>query len=380
MLPYVLEQINSSTFEEICDQRFSESSTIDFKQELTKNDDKGKNELAKDVCAMANADGGDLVYGIKENPEGGTAESVCPLVGESPDDASRRLMQTLEAWVEPRITGLQLKHFPMTGGGFGVVLRVPPSFDGPHCVRNNSSRRFVLRNGTFTSDMTFEQLRRAFDRNASISAQAREFIASRLKLIEERRMTMPMEERPLAVVELVPLSGLTGRTAIDMKNVRFYDLSVWDGSAESRMNLDGIGSYLGSNGLALAQSQLFRNGSMEFITSGISPDNSNLIWATPALDFYTRALGTALKGAKRYEISGPALLTCAVMHVAGCKLELDRRSIFAGEPSDRPFLIFPEIYIEDLSIEADVDELLSDTKDVLYQAFGHTGAPAATKT
>ncbi|MDR6428020.1 MULTISPECIES: ATP-binding protein [Variovorax] len=130
MLPYALDQIDAATFQAICDQRFSESGTVDFKQELTRNDDKGKNELAKDVCALANADGGDLVYGVKEDSAGGTAESVAPLVGESYDDASRRLLQTLESWVEPRIRGIQLKHVPLKGG-FGLVIRVPASFDGP---------------------------------------------------------------------------------------------------------------------------------------------------------------------------------------------------------------------------------------------------------
>ncbi|SEM04005.1 Putative DNA-binding domain-containing protein [Variovorax sp. YR750] len=378
MLPYALGQIDAAAFQAICDQRFSESGTLDFKQELTRNDDKGKNELAKDVCALANADGGDLVYGIKENSAGGTAESVAPLVGESYDDASRRLLQTLESWVEPRIRGIQLEHVPLEGG-FGLVIRVPASFDGPHCIRNNNSqRRFVLRNGTITSDMTYDQLRSAFGSSASLAAQAREFVKSRLKLVEDRRMRMPMGEAPLAVLELVSLSGLANRSQVDVKRVQFVDFITWDGGANPRMNLDGTGAYLGADGEAYSQSLFFRNGSMEYMTiaGGEGLDGKMGVHATHTLDFFERCLTVSLEAAKKYEISGPALVTCALMHVGSCVLALDGYSAFRQKRADRPFMVFPEIYIEDVSIAVDVAVLLSHTRDVLYQAFGYSAAPA----
>ncbi|QFZ83540.1 hypothetical protein GFK26_12615 [Variovorax paradoxus] len=378
MLPYALGLIDAATFQAICNQRFSESGTVDFKQELTRNDDKGKNELAKDVCALANADGGDLVYGIKEDSAGGSAESVIPLVGESYDDASRRLLQTLESWIEPRIRGIQLKHVPLEHG-FGLVIRVPASFDGPHCIRNNNSqRRFVLRNGTITSDMTYDQLRSAFSSSASLATQAREFVKSRLRLVEDRKMQMPMGVSPLAVLELVSLSGLSSRSSVDVKKVQFVDFIVWDGGANPRMNLDGTGAYLGANGEAFSQSQLFRNGSMEYMTiAGGGGQNGKMsVYATHTLDFFERCLNVSLKAAKKYEISGPALVTCALMHVGGCVLALDGYSVFHQKEADRPFMVFPEIYIEDVSGAIDVSGLLSDTRDVLYQAFGYAAAPA----
>jgi hypothetical protein len=376
MLPYTLDQIDADTFQAICDQRFSESGTVDFKQELTRSDDKGKNELAKDVCALANADGGDLVYGIKEDSAGGTADSVIPLVGETYDDASRRLLQTLESWVEPRIQGIQLKHVPLHGG-FGLVIRVPASFDGPHCIRNNNSqRRFVLRNGTITSDMNYDQLRSSFSSSASLATQAREFVKSRLKLVEDRKMQMPMGAFPLAVFEFVSLSGLAGRTSVDVKKVQFVDFIVWDGGGNPRINLDGTGAYCGADGEAYSQSQLFRNGSMEYVTIAGGVDGEKMgVYAKDTLDFFERCLTASLKVAKKYEISGPALVTCALMHVEGCILLVGNGSFRRSKTADRPFMVFPEIYIEDLSGVVDSAGLLFDTRDVFYQAFGYSAAP-----
>ena len=83
MFPYPLDKIDAVALAEICAQHFSESETVDFKQELTKSSDAGKNELAKDVSTMANASGGDLIFGLREQKgdgetPGGTAEAVPP--------------------------------------------------------------------------------------------------------------------------------------------------------------------------------------------------------------------------------------------------------------------------------------------------------------
>lgn len=379
MLPYTLDKINAAVFQEVCDQRTSESSTLDFKQILPGKSDDDKEELAKDVSALLNADGGDLVYGISEDRATGTAKAVIPMTFDNFDKESRRIMQILDAWIEPRFHGIQIAQVPLDGGS-GVVLRVPMSFDGPHCVRNPNStkRRFVIRNGKMTSDMSFDQVRSAFGASAALAVQAREFIHSRLKLVEERKTQMPMGDSPLAVLELVSLSGMARRTLVDVKKVQFVDFIVWDGGADPRVNLDGAGAYLGANGEASSQSQLFRNGSMEYMTiaGGRGQDGKVGVWASHSLQFFERSLTVSLKAAKRYEIAGPALVTCALMHVEGCELAVDSYSPFRKKVSDRPFMVFPEIYIEDLSGDLDVDDLLADTRDVLYQAFGYTAAPA----
>ncbi|MGJ7554653.1 AlbA family DNA-binding domain-containing protein [Variovorax sp. RB3P1] len=378
MLPYALDKIDAAVFQEVCDQRTSESSTLDFKQTLPGKTDDDKEELAKDVSALLNADGGDLVYGITEDRASGTAKGVMPIEIGNFDKESRRITQILDAWIEPRYRGIQIVEVELDGGS-GVVIRVPMSFDGPHWVRNPNStkRRFVIRNGKMTSDMSYDQVRSAFNATASLAIQARDFTKARLTLVEDRKMNMPMGQSPLAVLELVSLAGLARRSSVDIKKVQFVDFIVWDGGADPKMNLDGAGAYLGANGEAFSQSQLFRNGSMEYMTIvGGSQDGKMGVWASHSLQFFERSLRVSLEAARKYDIAGPALVTCALMHVEGCELALDSYSPFRKKLADRPFMVFPEIYIEDLSGEADVDALLADTRDVLYQAFGHSAAPA----
>jgi len=379
MIPYPLSKIDAAVFQEICDQRTSESSTLDFKQVLPGKEDKDKIELAKDVSALLNADGGDLVYGIGEDRETGTAKAVVPLKIENFDKEERRILQVLDAWIEPRFHGIQL-HQVQLEDGCGIVIRVPMSFDGPHWVRNPASdqRRFVIRNGKMTSDMSFDQVRSAFNASASLAVQARDFIKNRLNLIQDRKMQMqmPMANSPLAAFELVSLSGLAKRTSIDMKKVNFVDFIPWDGGADPKINLDGVGAYLGMENQAYAYSQLFRNGAMEFVhtAGGVGMHGKMGVWGEHAFSFFEKSLILATNAAKKYDIAGPALIQCALMHVEGLPLDHGGHPIFRYV-SDRPFMVFPEIYIEDLSGKVDINEALSDTRDVLYQAFGIKAAP-----
>src|SRR6267378_4507497 len=99
------EPLDEARIVEICGQRTSESQTLDFKQTLPGSSDRERSEFLKDICALANADGGDLVYGITE--AAGQATAPDPITGEAPDAAKRRLAQVADAGLEPRVVGLQ---------------------------------------------------------------------------------------------------------------------------------------------------------------------------------------------------------------------------------------------------------------------------------
>ncbi|MGH8576375.1 MAG: AlbA family DNA-binding domain-containing protein, partial [Gammaproteobacteria bacterium] len=213
MLLETLDRVSADLLRKLCDDRCPESDTLDFKRELPGGLDKDKHELLKDVCSLANTDGGDLVYGVEE--KAGAASALVPLTGESADAARRRISQILDAGLEPRVQGLRLHHVEVTGG-YVLILRVPASFDGPHCVRTNNNRRFVMRNGTSATDLTFDQLRAAFDRTATLAERARRFIARRLQLVIDHKTPKPLLVGPLWVVHLVPVAGLAGRQTVDL--------------------------------------------------------------------------------------------------------------------------------------------------------------------
>ena len=102
--------------QEGCQQRWPESQTLDFKRELPGPSSRFTHEFLKDVCAFANADGGDLVYGIAER--NGVADAITPITNSGPDEVSRRLTQMLDAGIEPRLSGIAMHPVTIGAGGF----------------------------------------------------------------------------------------------------------------------------------------------------------------------------------------------------------------------------------------------------------------------
>lgn len=86
--------------------------------------------------------------------------------------------------------------------------------------------------------------------------------------------------------------------------------------------------------------------------------------------FFRYSVGLFLEAAKRWGYAGPAVLSIAVLHVEGYELavgDLFRR--FNQAVSDRPHLILPETWIENIE-SADIDGTVRPLMDMLWQAFG----------
>jgi hypothetical protein len=98
-----------------------ETSNLEFKRsESLENNDTNKNEMAKDVSAMANAAGGRIIYGMVEGKKH-QAERL--------DDGTMQtkewIDQILTANIEPKIAGVEITRIPLSTGKFSVVVEIP---------------------------------------------------------------------------------------------------------------------------------------------------------------------------------------------------------------------------------------------------------------
>ena len=126
MLPQTLATIDEKFLKQVCEDQWPESQTLEFKAVLPNKDEEGSQEFRKDVCALANADGGDLVFGISEKD--GKANSILPITSVQVDATKRRLLQILESNVEPRIQGMQTHDCSLASGGFVLVPPMVKTF------------------------------------------------------------------------------------------------------------------------------------------------------------------------------------------------------------------------------------------------------------
>ncbi len=380
MLAPSFSAIKPSLIADICASAWPESSTLEFKRDAPGNSDKDKHELLKDISALANSDGGDIVFGINEL--NGVAAEVSPLGSEAADALIRRITQTVESGVEPRILGLQFLPIDVSGG-YVLVVRVPSSFLGPHTIKVNNSRRFVIRNGTSISDMTFDQIRLAFDRTATLGEQARRVVHERNELLKQRLTPKPLIVGPIKAVHFVPLNGIAGKQQPNLQTIYSTDFTKllepeWGGGSRV-FNLDGVVVFPGgrTDEEHYGYAQVFRTGAMESASLGgggyqrhPSEEEKFYVWSLDMTKFFRERTGTFLALAREHGLSGPAVISFSLLHVTNYELGIDSMRMFRNSPkADRDHLIAPELWIDSLEA-ANIDDVTRPLLDTLWQGFG----------
>jgi len=382
------DRIDSATLRALCDEGAAESPTLDFKQiaPAMQRDDP-RNEFAKDVCAFANASGGDIVYGIATT--GDVAHTVLPMSAEPFDACKRRLSETLANHVEPRIAGIRYKEVPIDDQGYALIIRVPQSFDGPHRYQIRSQAgspahyRFVMRSSTGTIDMDYTQLRDSFGRTASLVEQARLFRHNRLSRMEREDFPRPMPVGAKLVVHFVPLSGVARGAMVDIPAL--YHRSEINFARpgghipQKETNLDGILMAASINkelGTFDWYIQVFRNGAMEIVSSALNrvssqDDGPSFIPAVSVSSEARRVCQQVLTHARALDMEGPAVLGIACLEAARYQFKIHRNgSDYGNSRADRNHLVIAEQWIDEVSADISVDTLIRPLLDSLWQCFG----------
>ena len=71
MINCPINEINQTNIETLITDKIGESRTLEYKEELPIGTDNEKKEFLADISSFANASGGDIIYGIKEERNGG---------------------------------------------------------------------------------------------------------------------------------------------------------------------------------------------------------------------------------------------------------------------------------------------------------------------
>lgn len=133
-----------------------ESQTLEFKRaDSLGRTDARRAELVKDATAMANGEGGRLVYGISESQVGAirVADALDPITDEL---ATREwITQVISDNTGPRMTGFRVEEFVVDGGRV-IVVEVD---QGATAHQSSLSHRYYQRIGTVTKAMLDFQIR-----------------------------------------------------------------------------------------------------------------------------------------------------------------------------------------------------------------------------
>ncbi|HJW19327.1 MAG TPA: ATP-binding protein [Candidatus Nitrosotalea sp.] len=130
----------------------TETMSLEFKQEIS-GDNK---EIAKDISAFANSEGGVIIYGITENQGRAILSNGIPITNNS-----ERIQQIISSSTMPEVPmEIEIINAPVTTGGSPthefVVVKIPKSPFMIHQVTTTS--KFYVRNNTTTRSHVYELL------------------------------------------------------------------------------------------------------------------------------------------------------------------------------------------------------------------------------
>lgn len=120
-------------------------------------------DIAKDVAAFANAQGGLIVYGVQEDRETGRAKAMAD-TGITDADI-RRIRAAVMAHIHPRIHAFEIEALPREPGATDglIAIDVRPSRQGPHLIgKSDRGFRAPFRSGTQTIWMEEWEIARAY--------------------------------------------------------------------------------------------------------------------------------------------------------------------------------------------------------------------------
>jgi predicted HTH transcriptional regulator len=175
MIPKNIDDIKEDDLQALIDNSVSERKTIEYKQSLPKDSDSDKKEFLADVSSLANASGGDIIFGMVEDKKTGTPKSLDGLSIENPDQEILRLDNIIRDGIEPRIPSVTISPpINLSNSEVALVIRIPKSWSSPHRVTFKGHDKFYSRssNGKYALDVG--ELRIAFNLSETITERIRQ--------------------------------------------------------------------------------------------------------------------------------------------------------------------------------------------------------------
>lgn len=371
-----LDQIDASNLATLLENRVPEGRDLEFKRDAIGRDDAAKKEFLKDVSALANTAGGDLIIGVGE--EQGIAASLHGITSAPSDAEIRRLESVLQDGIEPRLIGTRMHAVPLVEGGYVLLIRVQASWNPPHRVIYQRTNRFYARNSAGTYELDVEQLRAAFLGAAEVERRLEDLRLERLARLKGGVGTGLIGPGHL-VLHLAPLQPTAAppniRTVAD-PNAGFGPMgsSGWNETP----NFDGLllrGGRTDDEGRYGCLTQVFRNGRLEAGRGAMLFSRQESGY--PRVLSYADSVPDLIESIPRYAralvkqgVPAPFGLMVSLLDVRGSVMLHDSRWMHERPRLDRDDLLFELLVLEDVNFAEGWQAVLMPMFDAWWNAYG----------
>jgi hypothetical protein len=271
-----LDDLEEPDLQELVNRQVNEQHRIEYKAVAPRlGSHEEKLEFLADVSSFANASGGIVLYGIREE-EGLPLAPIEGIVLEDPDMETRRARQILDDSVRPRMPGLGVAAIQLASGRYVLAVRVARSWCSPHMVKLRSSQRFFARRDNGKMELDVHEIRAAFIGSEREVDRVRDFRLARLASIAAGETPALQQLGPRLVLHLVPLMlGSVGSEQIDLHQIgpdsdhRHFPLLYSQSGWSSDWNFDGFvcSDHPNVGEPCRNYTQVFRTGSIEAVSA-----------------------------------------------------------------------------------------------------------------
>ena len=355
---------------------YAENEYIDYKEifavlECQDKDAKRKkqNEFRHDVCSFANADGGYLIFGIKE--DAGVPSEIKGIVVSNMDKFELDRRNELSG-ILPVVPNVEFSYIQLSDGKCVVVIRISKGVHKPYSYRENEDNyKFYVRRGNRKQAMSYMEIRDNFLHSNLLAEEIKAFRKDRLlSYIQDYANT------PFALIQVIPEDFLIDATTTILfneykeKGIRFHD--IFNGLCYGHIvpNVDGVcfPDYDYDNGVFL---QLFNNGITElFYTLDVRErQGDKWLWSPGVLE----KMGELVEGTKKLYIlreRHTAVYVCVTIY--GAKelwSDNDFRTDYNAQVDRNEINCMP-IEIQDITDEDMVSEAVNTCKMIINYSVG----------
>jgi hypothetical protein len=288
MLPANLNDLTHAHIQNLIDSEVAESLTLEYKRELPSGNSEQKKEFLYDIAAMANAAGGDILYGIadrkgEDKQNTGIADRVAGMKLSNLQTETTRLSQWIRDGIAPRLTAVTMQMVSHQDGDV-LVIRVPRSWSKPHMVIIDGTNKFFGRVATGKYPMSVDEIRRAFSEQGELSETIARWRSHRVELAQANKGPTPLASEVTLLFHVIPASAFTRQDLRETWKVSEQEVNyiyVPNRLTNYRYNADGFlcTARDGNEPGAYGYTQLFRSGIVEYADShcfgptGFSSDN-----------------------------------------------------------------------------------------------------------
>lgn len=351
MIAGPLESITAEALERLLANGVAESRTLEYKRDLPNSKDKdSKREFLADVTSFANAQGGDILYGV-DAPKG-VPTAIPGLAVDDPDAELRRWEDILQDGVEPRLPGVRL-HWIQVGKDRGVMLiRMPPSSIGPHRIVFSNWSRFYGRRSNAKYEMDTQELREAFTVSEALPTRIRALHFEAIDAAVRGDLPVGLGDDPKAILSLVPINFF--REAHDLDITRETALAPVNpsGYMEDVEMVEGVLIHTNpsESGAVRSYAITYRQGRIDVvwtigrIVNELRKQETPLVWPKR---FEDGVLSSAISGVARLQpfgIEGPWTVHATLTGIRNFRLIVNNE--YWSDPAWRDQVTLPSLRVE----------------------------------